>query len=113
MFRKENRLNKQRDFDRLFKEGRSSFDKTLGVKAASNQLDRNRFGVIVSNKVSKKAVERNKIKRRIREIIKQHATEIKEGVDLAVITLPPSRDKTFAELEASFRQHLKRMKLLK
>jgi|SRR6056297_1035548 len=112
MLKKKNRLNKQREFDRVFQNGSSSFDRFIGVKAAKNNLENNRFGVIVSNKVSKKAVERNRIKRILREIIKDYREETRPGLDIVVIALPPSRERTFSQLKDSYYKHLKKLKFL-
>ena len=71
MLPKKNRLTKKNDFDRVFKKGISVFDYILGIKILKNNLPDSRFGIIVSNKISKKANERNKIKRQIRECLKK------------------------------------------
>ena len=84
MFAKENRLTKDKEFDAVFKKGRSSYDKILGVKALKNDLSLNRFGILISVKVSKKAVERNKIRRQLRETTRQNLERIKKGMDVIV-----------------------------
>ncbi len=112
MLNKRNRLTKQKDFDHVFQKGLSGFDKNLGAKIVKNNFQENRFGVIVSSKVSKKAVERNKTKRRIREIIKNHLDKIAPGFDIVIVVLPESQKKSFKELENSFLKNLKKLKLL-
>ena len=113
MLAKINRLTKDKDFDKTFKKGRSSYDKTTGVKTITNNLEVNRFGVVVGIKVSKKAVERNKIKRQIREVVKLQAEKLKNGHDLVIITLPAILGKTYKEIEDSVNSNLKRLKLYK
>lgn len=113
MLKKENRLNKQKEFDHVFQNGVSSFDKILGVKAVRNEFSRSRFGVIVSNKVSKKAVDRNRVKRRLREAIRSYLEDMKPGFDVVALALPPSRDKEFSELKDSYYKHLKKLDLFK
>jgi len=54
------------------------------LRTLENGLSLSRFGIIVSNKVSKKAVERNLLKRRISEIFRLNLAKIKPGVDIAV-----------------------------
>lgn len=111
MFKKENRLTKQKEFDNVFQNGISSFDKTIGIKTTPNNLKINRFGVIVSSKVSKKAVERNKIKRRLREVIKKYQQDIKSGFDVVVVALPSSKNKEFSSLVNSCYNHFQKLKL--
>lgn len=112
MFKKENRLSKQKDFDRVFKQGKSSFDKILGVKICSNDLNINRFAVVVSNKVSKKAVKRNRIKRQIREIVKLYSQDWSGGKDVLIIALPTAVNMDFSDFKQSLDYHFKRLKLL-
>lgn len=113
MFKKENRLTKTKEFDNVWKKGRSSFDKTLGIKSIKNDLGINRFGVLVNTKVSKKAVVRNKIKRRIREAVKERFDELAKSFDMTIIALPESKEKTLKEIRASVEINLKRLKILK
>ncbi len=88
MFKKENRLTKKEDIDKVFKKGKGKYGKYLGIKVLKNNLSTTRCGVLVGLKVSKKAVERNKIKRQIREILKTIVFEKKEGKDVLVLVLP-------------------------
>ena len=75
-----NRLAKKKEIDLVFKKGRSSYNKSLGVKCLiNNNLTYNRFAVVVSNKVSKKAVIRNKIKRRLMEVLGRNLEKFGEG----------------------------------
>lgn len=113
MFKKENRLTKNKEFDNVWQAGRSSFDKNLGVKAVKNNLKINRFGILVGIKVSKKATERNKLKRRIREAVHLQLKKLKPGFDVVIIAQPASRDKEFAEIEKSVKDNFKRFKLFK
>jgi len=80
------RLTKQKDFDNVWQTGRSIFNECLGIKISKNKLANSRFGFIVSAKISKKAVDRNRIKRRLRGIIKDNIKHIKSGYDVIVIT---------------------------
>ncbi len=112
MLKKKNRLTKQNDFDKVFQKGSSSFDRIMGLKVLKNNFPENRFGVIVSNKVSKSAVERNKIKRRIREAIKLYSEEMKLGFDVVVVVLPEAKEIDFEVLKKTYLKHLKKLKLL-
>lgn len=104
-------LSKKKDFDQVFKNGRSCFDKTLGLKAAANDLEQYRLGIIISSKVSKKAVERNLLKRRLKEIIKKELAEISSGQDLVIIALPGACEKTFAELKQAVENLVGRLRI--
>lgn len=117
MLKKINRLTKDKDFNNVFNPptggGRSGYDKTIGIKVASNNLEHNRFGILISTKVSKKAVERNKIKRQIRETIRLQQEKLKQGHDCVVICLPDIVGKTYKEIEGSINKQFKKLKLYK
>jgi len=76
------RLAKRKDIGRVMKRGRSFFVKDLTIRLVKNDLDNTRLTVVTSIKISKKAVDRNRIKRQIREIIrKEILSDIKPGFD--------------------------------
>ncbi|KKR91917.1 MAG: Ribonuclease P protein component [Parcubacteria group bacterium GW2011_GWC2_42_12] len=88
MLVKSHRLVKQKDFEKVFKQGRPYYTKFLGAMILANQLDFNRFGIVISSKVSKKATERNKLKRRIKQAIRGLDKKLKSGLDLAIMARP-------------------------
>ena len=111
MLKKLYRLIRKKDFDNVFKSGKSSFNKVIGIKMLENELKHNRFGIVVSSKVSKKAVERNRIKRRIRAIIKLELDQILSGKDLVIITLPDIREKSYEEIKGAIVDNFRKLKL--
>ncbi|MFH0840760.1 MAG: ribonuclease P protein component [bacterium] len=88
MFKQKNRLTKHKDFTKAFKQGKSDYGKLLGIKVLKNELAESRFSIVAGLKVSKKAVERNRAKRQIREIFTKQLESLKSGYDLVVICLP-------------------------
>lgn len=57
----------------------------LLMKKADNQFSYNRYGVIISKKTAKLAVERNRSKRLVRSCIEQKQASINPGHDLLFI----------------------------
>lgn len=113
MLKKSNRITKDKEFDRAFKTGQSFYTKIFGVKAVDNSQETVRLGVLVSTKVSKKAVVRNKVKRQIREIVQKELPSLKNGKDIVVIVFSQILDKNFKELEEALISALKKLKLYK
>ena len=64
---KKNRLKKKRDFEEVFKKGKAVKGSFLFIKYRKNALGIPRLGFVVSAKVARKAVERNKIRRILSE----------------------------------------------
>ena len=64
------------------------------IRMSANDLFFSRFGVIISAKVSKLAVKRNKIKRiiydfiRLNNLVGLEAEKLKRGIDVAITVLP-------------------------
>jgi ribonuclease P protein component len=69
MFKKTYRLNTS-EFKEVFTLGKSIHTPLFLVKTKENQLKHPRFAVVVSKKISKRAVERNYLKRRFMHKIK-------------------------------------------
>ncbi len=113
MLKKKNRINLNKDFDQVFKNSQSFYNDVFGLKLAKNNLKDFRLGVLIGVKVSKKAVIRNKLKRQIREIIKQEIPLFKEGYDLVIIVLPRILDKNFDEIKKSLLSGLNELKIYK
>ena len=99
MLPKENRLTKKKDFERVFRQGKGLKEEFLVIKALDNNLSVSRFGFIVSKKISKKAVLRNKIKRRLRELAQMKLNQIRQGIDIVVIASSGIGEKNFGEIE--------------
>jgi len=111
MFNQKNRLRKTKEIENAFKIGRSFYNNILGFKVIKNDLEESRFCIIISSKVSKKAVVRNKIKRRIRYIINSDLTKIKKSFDIIVIVNKNIIDLDFSDLKNSVVDSLKKLNL--
>lgn len=116
MLAKSYRLTKTKDFDKVMKGGKAVYAPILMLKFIKNELNYSRFGVIVSNKISKKAVKRNLVRRRIREIIRLIFKQIKPGYDFVIIASPKIiiDDKVikYSKIEQVILNLLKKVKLI-
>lgn len=107
-----NRLRKKREVERVLKEGKGFKEEFLILKVKKNKLEELRFGFIVSQKVSKKAVVRNKIKRRLREVVKEEIKGIKKGFDIILIALPKTETKDFQDIRKTIEKLFKKAGIL-
>lgn len=112
MFPSENRLKNDKDIKTLFARGKSVFDMSLGLKFFRNKSAFSRFTVVVGTKVSKKAVIRNKIKRRIRAIIEKRLPLIVGGFDVMILVKKEVLKIKYPELKDQVERVLKRAKLV-
>ena len=113
MFGKKNRLQKEKDIERVFRKGKGFREDFLALKMLENDLEENRFAIVVSRKVAKKASLRNKIRRRLREAIKEKREETRAGLDIVLVALPGFEKNEFGEVKKSLAELFLKAKLLK
>lgn len=83
------RLKKKINFVRAEIDGRLIQSKSFGVEIYDRKDDDNsRFGFIISTRISKKAVTRNKIKRILSDFIRINLSLIKNGLDVVFLLKP-------------------------
>lgn len=58
----------------------------LAILKAENKEESSRFGIVVSTKISKLAVDRNRIKRQMRSAIKSLLPKLKANYDILILT---------------------------
>ncbi len=112
MLQDKSRLRRDKDFKRIFKHGKSVFDSACGAKFEKNGKELSRFAVVVSTKVHKSAVKRNKIRRQYQEIIRLNLENLKIGYDVVLLTSKPALDLNYHEKETRLLKVFKKAGLL-
>jgi len=105
------RLRKNADFQRVRREGRAYAHPLVVLIVAPNELAQVRVGVAAGRSVGK-AVQRNKAKRRLREIMRPLIPQIAPGHDLMLIARKPMIEADFAEVRRAVLTLLRRADLL-
>ena len=98
------------EFRRLYATGKSGATGLLALYCKRNRKGLSQLGITVGTKVGK-AVRRNKIRRRLREIYRQHEHEIRRGFDIIVAARVRSREASYQQLEADFLRLLDKLDL--
>jgi len=109
---KKYRLRKRREFNYTYRRGKSLANSCLVLVYRKNRLDVSRVGFSISKKYGN-AVQRNKIKRRLREIYRKRLERIRTGYDLIFVVRIRARGAEFAQLENRMENLLKRAGLFK
>lgn len=94
-------LTKNYEFHRLYSKGRSAATPWLVVYVRKTKRQRNRIGFTVSTKLGK-AVVRNRVRRRLREIYRLHESSIQKGTELVVVARVRAVHATYPQLENAF-----------
>ena len=111
MLKKKFRLSKKKDFEKILASKRSAYGRFFAIKVYNSEQENFRAAIIVSKKISKKAVVRNKIRRRAYEILRVNELALKP-LDIALITLPASLKANFSELSKDLFLLLKKTEVL-
>ena len=104
------RVKKEKDFNAIFKEGKSFANRKFVIYRLENNEQHFRVGLSVSKKLGN-AVTRNQIKRRIRHILIEHKDQLVENVDFVVIARKGVEILDYAEMEKNLLHVLKLSKI--
>ncbi len=107
---KKERLKKNKEFKKVFDNQYVGYGKYMVLLYKENDLKYPRLGVIASKKVSKKAVERNRAKRLLREVFRLNKFLMKKG-DYILIAKKNILSANYKEIEEDFINILKGKKL--
>ena len=99
MLPKQNRLTTRGDFKGVFQGALRARSGPFNLVCRKNNMQISRFGFVIPLIVSKKAVQRNKLRRQLRDIIKHVLPNILEGYDCVIRAYPGASDIEYKEIE--------------
>ena len=85
-------------FRRLYRKGSSAANSYLVLYCRRNGSQSNRLGLTVSAKLAH-AVQRNRLRRQLREIYRLHETQFARGYDLVIVARSRAIGADYAALE--------------
>lgn len=106
---RDRRLRRRADFDRVFQQGRHNSGRLLAVRSVGNELELTRFAYAIPKRVGK-AVVRNRVRRRLREILR--LLPLQEGFDVVISVRPEAANSTFFALKQEAETLMRRGRLL-
>jgi len=101
-------LKNNYEFRRLYAKGASAASPRIVMYCRKNRYGTNRLGLTVSNKIGK-AVVRNGIRRRLREIYRLNEERLLPGYDIVIVARSRSSTALYSELEADFLRLVKKL----
>ncbi|MBI4127402.1 ribonuclease P protein component [Candidatus Peregrinibacteria bacterium] len=102
MLKRNKRIGIRDNIDELAKSGDAIKGRLLIVRTRQNALGYNRYGVNISKKLAKSAVVRNKLRRRIYEIIRLNEKSGKIGpksLDIMIFARKALLDSNYTNME--------------
>lgn len=102
-------ITKPREYALVYEKGNSWVCELVVMRALPNELTLSRYGISVSKRIGK-AVVRNKVKRRFREILR--VAPLKPGWDIVFIARPAAAGADYASLKRATEGLLTRAHLL-
>ena len=115
MLQQANRFHGHGSLRFVYKNGQTVRSSLAALKYIQNPYRKNsRFAVVISKKVLKSAVRRNRVRRRIYEIIRRELPNLKNSQDIAVIVFSAEvLTMPHAELQTAIKNLLFQAKLYK
>jgi len=111
MLSNENRLKKRKEFGFIYKNGKTVYSKNLNIIYVNTNRKIFRIGFSISKKVGK-AVFRNKVKRRLSEIIRNNLNLIKNEYNYVIVVKPGIDQLNFPQLKEELLNAFKKGNLL-
>jgi len=93
-------LTKNYEFKKLYNKGKSAASKCVVVYCINNNRTENRIGITVSTKLGG-AVQRNRIRRRLKEIYRINEYRLRIGYNIVLVARSRSKYAGWNELETS------------
>lgn len=106
------KLTRPEDYRTVYRAGSLKFGKYVAVHVLEEGEAPTIVGISVSKKVGK-AVTRNKVKRRLREVVRQLYQDILPGYQIVIGAKAKSQNASFLELRDDFCRVMKGLGLLK
>lgn len=112
MLPKKHRLIKKQEFGKVFRNGTRATSKFLSLRIQKTANAFPRIGFVVGQRISKKAIARNRVKRRLRASFGEHIKKIGPGLDVIVVPAPEIVEKSFREISTEVEKVLRKARLL-
>ena len=104
-------LKQNHEFRRLYSKGKSAVSPYFAIYCRKTSRDHSRLGITTGVKLGK-AVKRNFVRRRIRELYRTNEEKFLPGYDVVVVARSRAITGRYADLERNFLQQMKKLGIL-
>lgn len=92
------RLTGKAELTAVLREGKRTRTKLLDVRAIASPLAHPRVGIVVPKR-RRTTIDRNRLKRRLREVVRLHVLPVLQPLDLVISARPEAYDASFVDLQ--------------
>lgn len=104
-------LKKNGQFQSVYRQGISKANRCFAMIVKENGLSHNRIGISVSKKVGNSIV-RHRVTRVIREVVRLHWEDIKQGYDIVIVARVAAKESVYTKFESAIMHLLELHRLL-
>ena len=113
MLPNQNRLKRREDFAKVYAKGDRYRGTYLNLRVIFDiDAPLTRIGIVVSKKVSKLAVTRNRFKRQLRAIFRQLLSQLNDGLQIVVTVIAVQSKPSYQEIWDDLKNLLAKAKVL-
>ena len=109
MLKRINRIGTKKEFEEVKEKGRAYQAPLLAMVILKKEDEEKKFGLVVSKRISKKAVIRNKIRRTVYEVLRRQLDKISKGVRGIVLVRMAIVGKGTEEIEREIGEIIKKL----
>jgi len=95
------RIRKRKDFSHLYKKGRLTRGTYFNLIYLPNSLSYSRMAVVASKKIGN-AVQRNRVRRRVKELFRRNKELLTLPVDMIVVTKKGLQDASWENMKTQY-----------
>ena len=104
--KREKRISGSEAINEIARKGRRSGNEAFVIYVLESKTAGSRSAIVVSKKVDKRAVVRNRLRRQITEILRENFAEIARPVDVVIYVRPKIKNFNFNQLRTSLKNVL-------
>jgi len=108
VLKKINRIGNRKEFLEVKNNGEMIYSPIFGALVLKKDDDLKKFGFVISKKISKRAVDRNKIKRRMTEVLRDYLDKFENGTRMIFLAKKEILNKKVEEIEVEIKKCLKK-----
>lgn len=94
-------IKKRHEFSEIFRYARHIQNNLLVVYISENSQEKLRYGICVAKKIGS-SVNRNRVRRRLREIVRKSLHRMERKIDILIVARYPCKEASYQQIQEKF-----------